>query len=391
MIVTVNAGSSSLKFAAFEPPLLRRRFAGRIEQLGSSSAKLFLRRGASLTEDRTIDVSDMERAARELSGVLHAELGGARVTDVAHRIVHGGARITDHCVITDDVAAALHACIPMDPAHMPAGLALMSGLREAIPTAVHTACLDTAFFRTLPAVAARLPIARSLADQGIRRYGFHGLSYAFLMERLAEVAGHDAANGRVVLAHLGSGASMAAVRGGVPLDTTMGFTPAAGLVMGNRPGDLDPGLVPYLLRTGLLAVSGIESFVNRECGLLASSESSADVRDLLARRNVDPRAAEAIAVFCHQAKKFLGAMTATLNGLDTLVFSGGIGERAPQIRAEICQGLEYLGVAIDAARNASNAGIISSSVSRVAVHVIPTDEEAWMAQIVRTMTGNQRG
>jgi len=234
----------------------------------------------------------------------------------------------------------------------------------------------------LPRVARLLPIPRRYAKAGVRRYGFHGLSYSYLMRELERLAGHAAANGRVILAHLGNGASMAAVREGRSVDTTMAFTPAAGLVMSTRSGDLDPGVVAYLARTEGMTAEQFYHMVHAESGLLGVSETSSDMRDLLEREETDPRAAEAVALFCYQAKKWIGALTAALGGLDTLVFSGGIGERSPVIRARICEGLEYLGIQIDPTRNRACAPVITLDDSKVTTRVIPTDEETLIAHTV---------
>jgi acetate kinase len=249
------------------------------------------------------------------------------------------------------------------------------------------ACFDTAFHSDLPPVARLLPIPRRYAERGVRRYGFHGLSYSYLMAELERLAGKAAAAGRVILAHLGNGASMAAVHAGRSIDTSMAFTPAAGLVMGTRSGDLDPGLVAYLARADGVDAAAFDALVNGESGLLGLSETSSDVRDLLAREAGDRRAAEALAVFCYQAKKWIGALSAALGGLDTLVFAGGIGEHAAPLRARICDGLAFLGLAIDPARNATDAAVISSDTSRVTVRVIPTDEELWIARETAALCG----
>jgi len=231
-------------------------------------------------------------------------------------------------------------------------------------------------------VAALLPIPRHYEAKGVRRYGFHGLSYAFLMEELARVAGTDAAQGRVILAHLGNGASLAAVHGGKPVDTSMGFTPAAGVPMSTRSGDLDPGLIWYLSRTERMSAKQFNEMVNFQSGLLGISETSSDMRDLLDRETHDVRAAEAVAIFCYQIKKWIGSFAAALGGLETLVFAGGIGENAATIRTRICEGLGFLGIKLDETPNTANAGAISSATSRVMVRVIRTDEERMIAQMV---------
>jgi acetate kinase len=244
------------------------------------------------------------------------------------------------------------------------------------------ACFDTAFHHDLPRVARLLPIPRRYEAQGVRRYGFHGLSYAFLMGELARLAGTEAAQGRVILAHLGNGASLAAVHGGKSIDTSMGFTPAAGLVMSTRSGDLDPGLVSFMARSEQMTASQFDQMVNHESGLLGVSETSSDMRDLLAQEAGDVRAAEAVALFCYQAKKWIGSFAAALGGLDTLVFAGGIGENAPLVRARICDGLGFLGIELNETRNAKSAPLISPDAGRVAVRVIRTDEELMIARSV---------
>jgi acetate kinase len=234
----------------------------------------------------------------------------------------------------------------------------------------------------MPRIAQLLPIPRHYLNAGVRRFGFHGLSYTYLMSQLATVAGEQVANGRVILAHLGSGASMAAVHNGKPIDTTMAFTPTSGLVMGTRPGDLDPGLMVYLMKDQKLSADDMDKFISQQCGLIGVSETSSDMRDLLTARATDPRAAEAVQLFCYQAKKNLCAMTSALGGLDTIVFAGGIGERSPEVRAEICDGLAFLGLKLDPAKNAAGCDLVSAETSRVAVRIIPTDEEIVITRIV---------
>jgi acetate kinase len=249
------------------------------------------------------------------------------------------------------------------------------------------ACFDTAFHHDLPRVARLLPIPRRYEAQGVRRYGFHGLSYAFLMGELARLAGSEAAQGRVILAHLGNGASLAAVHHGKPVDTSMSFTPTAGVPMSTRSGDLDPGLVWYLARAEGLDAKRFNEMVNFQSGLLGVSETSSDMRDLLDRETQDVRAAEAVALFCYQVKKWIGAFAAALCGLDTLVFAGGIGEKAPVIRARICHGLGFLGIELEEKQNVANAGVISAHASRVAVRVTHTDEELMIATTVCHVLG----
>jgi acetate kinase len=262
-----------------------------------------------------------------------------------------------------------------DPEHLPAEIALMEILAAKFPDTPQIACFDTAFHSAMPRVAKLLPIPRRYEAKGVQRYGFHGLSYEYLMTQ-------PRMNGRVILAHLGNGASLAAVRDGQSIDTSMAFTPAAGLPMSTRSGDLDPGLVGFLAQTEQMTAEQFHSMINWQSGLLGVSETSSDMRDLLAREANDRRAAEAVALFCYQAKKWIGAFAAALGGLDTLVFTGGIGQNDPVIRARICDGLGFLGIELDRQQNATNAEQISGKGSRVAVRVIRTDEELTIAKSV---------
>jgi len=285
-------------------------------------------------------------------------------------------------LVTSELLDELHRISPNEPEHLPREIELIETFRRRHPKLPQVACFDTAFHQTMPRVAKLLPIARRFDTQGIQRYGFHGLSYSFLMEELARLGDPAATKGRVILAHLGSGASLAAVRAGKSMDTSMGFTPTAGLVMSTRSGDLDPGLAPYLARTEQMSTEQFYKMVNHESGLLGVSETSSDMRDLLAREAEDVRAGEAVALFCYRAKKWIGAYTAAIGGLDTLVFAGGIGENAPLVRARICEGLGFLGIELNESRNAKTADVISSDASRVRVRVIRTDEELMIARSV---------
>jgi acetate kinase len=275
---------------------------------------------------------------------------------------------------------------PLDLDHLPREIALIEGFRDAFPETPQVACFDTAFHKDLPRIAQLLPIPRRYLDAGVRRFGFHGLSYTYLMGQLAVVAGAEAAKGRVILAHLGSGASMAAVHNGKPIDTTMAFTPTSGLMMGTRPGDLDPGLLMYLMKDQKLSTEDMDKFISERCGLIGVSETSSDMRDLLRARNHDPRAAETVQLFCYLAKKHLCALGSTLGGVETIVFAGGIGEHSPEIRAGICDGLGFLGLKLDPSRNNLAHDVISSDESPVTVRIIPTDEELVIARIVELIS-----
>jgi acetate kinase len=289
--------------------------------------------------------------------------------------------------VTPELIDELHRITPYDPDHLPRETELIEAFRRRHPKLPQVACFDTAFHRTMPRVAKLLSIPRRFDTKGVQRYGFHGLSYAYLMEELARLGDPAATTGRVILAHLGNGASLAAVRDGKSIDTSMGFTPTAGLVMSTRSGDLDPGLAPYLARTEQITTTQFYDMVNHKSGLLGVSETSSDLRDLLAREADDVRAAEAVALFCYQAKKWIGSFAAALGGLDTLVFAGGIGENASPVRARICEGLGFLGIELKESRNAETAGVISTDASRVVVRVIRTDEEQMIARSVCRVLG----
>lgn len=383
-ILTINGGSSSIKFALFEAgDSLRRILEGAIDRIGLPEASLRVKGGNQADNvSRSVPAPDPSGAVGSLMDWIEDRVGRGALIAAGHRIVHGGPNYSRPQRITAELVQELHRLCPLDPGHLPAEILLIETMRSRFPTLPQVACFDTAFHRDLPRVARVLPIPRRYEALGVRRYGFHGLSYAFLMEELARLAGDEAAHGRVILAHLGNGASLAAVRDGRPVDTSMGFTPAAGVPMSTRAGDLDPGLVGYLARTEKMSAQQFDEMIHAQSGLLGVSETSSDMRDLLEHEPHDVRAAEAVALFCYQVRKWIGAFAAALGGLDTLVFAGGIGEHAPPVRARICGGLEFLGVEIEEARNAANAAVISADAGRVAVRVIATDEEQMIARSV---------
>lgn len=382
-VLTINGGSSSIKFAVYsaaEPPA--RLLAGLIDRVGQPGSTFCVTGPDEQILDQHAVDSARELAADHLAQWCSRRLAAANIIAVGHRIVHGGANLIDHQLVTPDLIAELERSQPLALVHLPGQIALIQAFRRRLPGVPQVACLDTAFHRDLPRVAQVLPIPRHYYASGVRRFGFHGLSYSYLMAELERLAGPRAAAGRVILAHLGAGCSMAAVHNRKPIDTSMAFTPSAGLVMATRSGDLDPGLLAYLMRVENLTPAQAEEFVNRRCGLIGISETTADMRDLLERRATDPRAADAIAIFCRAAKKWIGAATAVLGGLDTLVFAGGIGEHGVQIRAEICDNLAFLGLVLDPTRNAANAAVISTEIAPVTVRVIHTDEELMIVRIV---------
>jgi acetate kinase len=388
-ILTINGGSSSIKFALFEAgDSLRRIVDGEIERIGLPAA-MFRVKGSDQADNfsRPVSAPDYTAAVGVLVDWIDERNRREALTAVGHRIVHGGPKYSEPQRITTEMVEDLHRLDPFDPDHLPEEILLTEAFHRRFPDLPQVACFDTAFHHDLPRVARLLPIPRRYEAQGVRRYGFHGLSYAFLMGELARLAGTEAAQGRIILAHLGNGASLAAVRGGKPVDTSMSFTPTAGVPMSTRSGDLDPGLVWYLARTEGLDAKRFNEMVNLQSGLVGVSETSSDMRDLLDRETQDARAAEAVALFCYQVKKWIGAFAAALGGLDTLVFAGGIGENAPVVRARICDGLGFLGIELEEKRNAASEGVISAAASRVAVRVIHTDEEWMIANTVCSVLG----
>jgi acetate kinase len=382
-ILTINGGSSSIKFALYQVgDPLQRTFYGKVDRIGLSGTSLTFSDSTGKQRERhSIAASDHRSAANVLIDWLAKQAGFASVGALGHRVVHGMKHIQPE-IVTQELLDELQRIRPYDPDHLPREIELIEAFRRRYPKLPQLACFDTAFHQGMPRVAKLLPLPRRFDAKGVQRYGFHGLSFAYLLEELAHVGDPAATAGRVILAHLGNGASLAAVRAGKSIDTSMGFTPTAGLVMSTRSGDLDPGLAPYLARTEQITSKQFYEMVNHESGLLGVSETSSDMRDLLAREADDVRAAEAVALFCYQAKKWIGAFAAALGGLNTLVFSAGIGENCPAIRARICDGLGFLGVELDEARNLQNAAVISADAGRVAVRVIRTDEELMIARSV---------
>ncbi len=383
-VLTINAGSSSVKWALFRAgasPV--QAAAGRIERIGLPDGLVTVTDVATGRQERRIAQVPNHAASVPLLIDQLAQTGqGLSIQAIGHRVVHGGSRYADPQVVTPAMMEELRRLSPYDPEHLPAELTLIEAFGAQYPTIPQVACFDTGFHQHLPPVARLMAIPRRYEKQGIRRYGFHGLSYAYLMEELERVAGREAAHGKVILAHLGNGASLAAVRDGVSIDTTMGFTPASGLPMSTRSGDLDPGLVSYLSTTEGVTPEQFHHMVNTQSGLLGLSEISPDLRDLLAQEDRDTRAAEAVALFCYQGRKWIGAYAAAIGGLEQLVFSGGIGEHSSVVRARMCEGLEFLGVQLDQARNDAHDAVISKPGGRVTVRVIRTDEERQIAQSV---------
>jgi len=388
-VLTINGGSSSIKFALFDADhTLQRILAGSIERIGLPEST-FEVKGLNKADNftRSVTAPNHTAAVGVLMDWIEERFQRGELTAVGHRVVHGGPKYSEPQRITTEMVEELHQLRPFDPEHLPEEILLTEAFHRRFPGLVQVACFDTAFHHNLPRVAQLLPIPRRFEAQGVRRYGFHGLSYAFLLEELRRVAGSQAARGRVILAHLGNGASLAAVYKGKSIDTSMGLTPTGGVPMSTRSGDLDPGLVWYLERTEKVTAKKFNEMVNFQSGLLGISETSSDMQDLLEREAKDMRAAEAVSLFCYQVKKWIGAFAAALGGLDTLVFAGGIGENAPQVRARICDGLGFLGIEFEEKRNVANAAVISVETSRVTVRVMHTDEEWMIAKTVCRILG----
>jgi acetate kinase len=376
-VLCINAGSSSLKAAAF------RVDAGAPRQVASVLVEGVTREAGrwALRDESGDVVSSGEGVVADHATALHLTmdaLTAAGLGDpdaIGHRVVHGGTQLVDHAVLDAQVLALLRAAVPFAPLHLPSELEAIDVITARAPGTPQVVCLDTAFHRTMPPVARRLPLPAWVDDEGIRRFGFHGLSYEYLVHHVG--AGPL---GRAVVAHLGSGASLAAIVDGRSIDTTMGFTPAGGIVMATRPGDLDPGTLIHLARTHGLDPNALEALVNHESGLLGLSGHSADMVELTRRAPVDAHAALAIEAFCVSAAKAVGALATVLRGLDTIVFTGGVGEHAADVRAAIVERVAHLGVTIDAGRNGAHAEIITTDESPVTVRVVATDENLVIAR-----------
>ena len=382
-IMAINAGSSSVKFALFQTGGARQHiFKGGIDRIGPDAVLRVGSADPAQIISRPVAASDHIAAVSVLIDWIKTRDEGKSLAAIGHRVVHGGPDYNAPQSVTQALLEEMRRLTTLDPQHMPQAIALIEAFARNYPDLPQVVCFDTAFFHDLPRVARLLPIPRRYDGRGVRRYGFHGLSYSFLMDELARQAGAEAAQGRVILAHLGNGASIAAMHERKPLDTSMAFTPAAGVPMGTRSGDIDPGLAAYFARSENMTAEQFDHMVNSQSGLLGMSETTSDVRELLARETQDVRAAEAVAVFCYQIRKWIGAFSAALGGLDQLVFSGGVGENAAEVRTRICDGLSFLGVDLDHTRNAENAPVISSGIAHVAVRVIPTNEELTIARSV---------
>lgn len=397
-ILTVNSGSSSLKLALYSAGKgVEAGFSMEAERIGERDVRLRAGKAGGKIEDLPLPESRPAGPPPGFAEVFHALLdwlerqgGDLRIDCAAHRIVHGGPRYRRPQLLSEEVLAELRRLTPVDPGHMPQAIECIEAVSRRYPSAPQALCFDTAFHRTMPPVAQRFALPRRFHDEGILRYGFHGLSYEYVVSELMRID-RQRAMGRVIVAHLGNGASMAAISGGKSVETSMGFTPVAGLMMGTRCGDLDPGLLAWLAQQRTMSGEELNRLVARESGLLGVSGSSQDMRDLLARESVDAAAAEAVALYCYRARQYIGAFAAVLGGLDILVFTAGVGEHAAPVRERICAGLEFLGLGIDPERNQAGAPLISRDSDRVQVRVIATNEDLMIARHAARIVAAGRG
>lgn len=385
-LLIINGGSSSIKFAIYATqPVPAPILEGALESIGSGHAKLhFHQHQVNKSESITIGAIDFDGAVKYLIRWFAGRDEFSGVCAAGHRLVYGMKHAAAER-ITPALLDELHKNAPYDPEHLPTEIKLIRAVADGHPALLQVACFDAAFHNTMPRVANLLPIPRKYYDMNIRRYGFHGLSYSYLAQQLNIIESNTAAKRKVILAHLGNGASLAAIKDGKSIDTTMGLTPASGLVMSTRTGDIDPGVAWYLMKIKKMSYQQFNYMINHESGLLGVSETTSDMRELVRRKNTDPRAADAFELFCYQTKKFIGAYAAVLEGLDTLVFSGGIGEHLPEVRDRICDGLGFLGLELDHIKNTNNDAIISTASSHITVRIIPTDEQLMMAGLVSSV------
>jgi len=388
-ILTVNRGSGTLKaglYTAARPPALVASM--KVDRAGTPDARIKI---ADPSGKALFDSAIKHGATNsDLTAILEwlRENGyAASLVGIGHRLVHGGPRYTESQKITPEVLAELEKIAPLDPDHTPQAIQIIRFFIDRLPETPQVGCFDTAFHVCLPKVARMYALPRRLYDEGVRRYGFHGLSCEYILQQL-RAEDPTLAAGRLIVAHLGNGASITAVHQGKSVDTSMGFTPLEGLVMATRSGDIDPAAVIYLQQRDRLSPHEIDTLLNKQSGLLGLSGTSGDMRDLLEKEARDDRAAEAVALFCYRAKKYVGAYAAALGGLDSLIFAGGIGENAPQVRERICSGLEFLGLEVDPTLNRSNAPVISSKRSHATIQVIKTDEDIVIARHVLAIIGS---
>lgn len=389
-ILTINAGSSSIKFALFSvegADAIRPVFDGAVLSIGWPNARMVIKDSVTADElTRAISAANHDDAAKEIIEWIKPHISDEPLRAIGHRVVHGGPYYHDSQVVNDDVLATLEKLVAFDPLHLPNEIKLIRTFRSLFRDVPQIACFDTAFHYDLPRITRILPIPRKYENQGIRRYGFHGLSCEFILRKLKDIAGPEAANGRIIIAHLGNGVSLTAVRGGKSVDTTMALTPAAGVPMSTRSGDIDPGIVRYLADTEGMTATQFDAMVNNESGLLGISETTSDMEELLKIENEDARAKEAVDIFCYGIKKSIAALAVGMGGADTVVFTGGMGENAPKIRERICAGLEFMGVSLQSDKNDTGQEVLSPEGSPVCVRVMHTDEAQTIVHAASRLT-----
>jgi acetate kinase len=388
--LVLNAGSSSLKFCVFERPVdkaWRLEARGQIEGIGTSPRfNVKDENGETLADEKleTVKVRDGREAVESLAGWLRTNYGGSRVLGVGHRVVHGGSKFSSPVIIDPQILSDLHELIPLAPLHQPYNLAAIEAASERLPDVPQVACFDTGFHRGHEAVAELIPLPREICNSQVKRYGFHGISYEYISSVLRDVA-PEIANGRVIVAHLGSGSSLCALKNGESVDTTLGFTALDGLCMGTRPGSLDPGVVLYLFQNLGLTAKDVETILYKKSGLIGISGVSNDMRDLL--RQDESGAKLAVDYFVYQAAKEIGALAAVLGGIDALVFTAGIGENSPEIRRRICHSSRWLGIELDNNANQAKGPQISARQNKVSAWVVPTNEELMIARHTGRLLG----
>jgi acetate kinase len=391
-ILAINTGSSSMKFALYEvgetEELL---FTGSLTRIGHEGGAFTVRDGqGSSIAGESLAMPDHESACAYLFSWVESQGEACKPDAIGHRMVHGGPRYSSPQVVSPELIASLEELVPYAPEHLPRALTAVMYASKHFPGTLQAACFDTSFHSSMPPVARFYPLPESIRSEGVQRYGFHGLSYEYLLGELERQGGGGVRQGRIILAHLGHGASMAAVKEGRSIDTSMGFSPAGGLVMSTRTGDLDPGVILFLLQQDKMSAAQIKEMVNRQSGLLGISGISDDMQVLLSMEQQNPKAREAVAMFCYRAKMCVGSYAAVMGGIDTLVFSGGIGEHAADIRRRICEGLGFLGIAVDECRNEASLPVISSDGSPVTVRVIATNEELMIARHTLDILGGHQ-
>ena len=386
-ILTINSGSSSIKFSLYVLGETERLvLKGQLGRIGVSQGFLeAFDGGGQRLAAQELSLPDHETAFNTLFDWLQGHETGKNLDAVGHRLVHGGPAHVRPQPVSPALIEDLKQLIPLAPDHLPDEIKGLEVMHRNFPGLAQVACFDTAFHRRMPEVAQRYALPESLVHDGLRRYGFHGLSYEYILRELAREAGAPVAAGKLIFAHLGNGASLAAIEKGRSQDTTMGLTPTGGLVMSTRVGDLDPGVILYLLQEKGMSPAAVNQLVNHQAGLLGVSGLSSDMQDLLAKEKSDAHAALAVELFCYQARKFTGALAAVLGGLDTLVFTGGIGENSSLIRARICAPLGFLGILLDPDLNEKNGPVISQKTGAVRVLVMKTNEELMIARHTREL------